>query len=81
MFVEPWQTCFDRRWLKLGGYHARWYGGVIDLDDRRQVGLNGIANDHFVRHTASHRQGKLGRIAGFQRSGLMFLHGLSCSGR
>src|SRR2546430_7185196 len=80
MFVEPWQTRFNRGWLKLCRHHTRGHGGVVNLDDVRQVGLNSIANNHFVRDTVSHREGKLGSIVSFQRSGLMFLNGPSCTG-
>src|SRR6266516_1508065 len=66
MFPEPRQTRFDRGRLKLGCHHARRYSGVVNLDDRGQVGLNSIANDHFVRDTVSHHQSKLDNIASFQ---------------
>src|SRR5438093_12854895 len=56
MFAEPRQTRFDGSRLKLGSDHARWYSGVVNPDDRRQVSLNSIADGHFVRNTVSHCQ-------------------------
>ena len=80
MPAEPRQPFLDRYRLEHRGGDPRCGGGVVNLDDVRQVGLNSIANNHFVRDTVSHREGKLGSIVSFQRSGLMFLNGPSCTG-
>src|SRR5437867_5199596 len=47
MFAEPRQTRFDRGRLKLGCHHSSRHSGVANLDDRRQIGLNGIPDDQI----------------------------------
>ena len=48
MFAEPGQTRFDRGRLKLGCHHAGRHSGIVNVDDRRQIGLHSISDDHFV---------------------------------
>src|SRR6266480_2323484 len=76
MLAEPRQTRLDRGRLKLGGDHASWYGGVVNVDYRRQITFDSVADDHFLRDTASHPQGKLDSNAGSPIQGLRFLVGL-----
>ena len=76
MLAEPRQTRLDRGRLKLGGDHASWYGGVVNVDYRRQITFDSVADDHFLRDTASHPQGKLDSNAGSPIQGLRFLAGL-----
>ena len=47
MIAEPRQTRFDRGRLKLGRHHARRHSGVVNLNDRRQIGLNSVAKDQI----------------------------------
>ena len=45
MTAEPRQTRFDGGGLKLGCHHAGRHSGVVNFDDRRQIGLNSIPDD------------------------------------
>jgi hypothetical protein len=45
MIAEPRQTRFYGGRLKLGCYHAGRHSSVVNFDDRREIGLNSIAND------------------------------------
>ena len=45
MIAEPRQTRFDGGRLKLGCHHASRHSGVVNFDDRRQIGLNSIPDD------------------------------------
>ena len=47
MIAEPRQTRFDRGRLKLGRHHTRRHSGVVNLNDRRQIGLNSVAKDQI----------------------------------
>ena len=47
MFAEPWQPRFDRRWLELGCHHACRHSGVVNLDNRRQISFNSIADNQI----------------------------------
>ena len=49
MFAKPRQPFFDRNLLQLRGRNAAPNGFVVDLDDRRKIRFQRVANDHAAR--------------------------------
>jgi len=47
MFAQPIAAFFDRNRVKLRGRNPCGDSGIVDVDDRRQIRLDGVADFHF----------------------------------
>src|SRR5688500_932006 len=53
MLPEPGPPLLDRNLVQLGSRNAAANSFVVDLDDRRKIGFQRIANDHAARMALS----------------------------